>query len=148
MYIRKATREDIPEIIRIRKLQLIDEGLSPDIEIDADCHRYFHDMFNQERIIELFVEDDDRVIATAAIILYDFPPSFSNQTGRKGYVTNMYTDPDYRRQGIATKLLEMLDEEAKERGIERLWLGASKWGRSVYEKSGYIATNEWLDKKL
>lgn len=32
---------------------------------------------------------------------------------------NMYTDPEYRRKGIAIKTLDMLIKEAKKRGITR-----------------------------
>lgn len=39
----------------------------------------------------------------------------------------MYTNENYRGQGIATKLLTKLVDEAKISGISQIWLGASKW---------------------
>ena len=148
MKIRRADKNDIDDMIRLRKAQLIDEGLSPVGIIDEECRRFFNDMFDQERIVEFLVEDENQIIATAAVVFYDFPPTYSNTTGRKGYVTNMYTHPDYRHQGIATKLLGLIDQTALEHGITHLWLGASKMGEPVYRHCGYDTTNVWLDKKL
>ena len=63
--------------------------------------------------------------------------SFKNNGGLKGYVTNIYTDPEYRGRGIATKMLAILEERMKERGVCRIWLEASRWGKPVYEKYGF-----------
>ena len=41
MNYRIAVKEDIPAMIRIRKQQLIDEGIDPVIDIDEQLQRYF-----------------------------------------------------------------------------------------------------------
>ena len=86
---------------------------------------------------EWICEDGGRIIATGAIIYYNFPPSYTNRGGLKGYVTNIYTDPDYRGRKIASKILEMLEKRMRERGVYRIWLEASVWGKPVYEKYGF-----------
>ena len=53
--------------------------------------------------------EDGKIIATGAVIFYVYPPSYSNKTGMSAYITNMFTEPAYRGQGIATKILDMLD---------------------------------------
>ena len=60
----------------------------------------------------------------------DFPPSFTNKTGKQGYIANMYTDPDFRGRGIASEILERLAKEARERHIHKLILYASKMGQA------------------
>lgn len=45
-------------------------------------------------------------------------PSFIN--GRTGMVLNLYTKPEYRRKGIARKLLEQLLAEAQQMGLDFL----------------------------
>ena len=45
--------------------------------------------------------------------------------------------PEYRKQGIATHILSLLEEEAKNRNVYSLTLNATVHGLSLYEKNGY-----------
>lgn len=69
-------------------------------------------------------------------------PTYHNPTGRKAYIMNMYTSPDYRRKGIAYKTLDLLVSSAKEKGISAISLEATDMGRPLYEKYGFIKMNE------
>lgn len=143
MDIRFATIDDIELIIKLRTLQLEDEAKqynsSETVSDDYLKHmyRYLLNEFNKERFIQVFIEEDNYVIATGALMWTDFPPSFTNPTGYLGYITNMYTDVNYRRQAYATKVLNILKNEAEKRGIQTLFLGASKSGQMVYKKFGF-----------
>ena len=145
MIYRIATPNDISTLVEIRKRQLIDEGIEPTIDIDKELFDFFHAKINDGSLVEWLVEDGAQIIATAAIVFYQFPPTYTNKTGWKGYITNMYTADSYRKRGIATHLLEKLVEEAKSRNVKKIWLGASTLGRPVYEKFGFKGTGEWLD---
>jgi len=145
MIYRIASTNDIETLVAIRKKQLIDEGIEPSIDIDKELFDFFHTKINDGSLVEWVVEDSTEIIATAAIVFYQFPPTYTNKTGWKGYITNMYTSDNYRKRGIATNLLEKLVEEAKSRKVKKLWLGASSLGRPVYERFGFKATGEWLD---
>ncbi|MEH7275381.1 GNAT family N-acetyltransferase, partial [Neobacillus vireti] len=140
--------DDINELIDLRKKQLVDEGIEPNIDIDTELNNFFKNKLSEGTLIQLLVEDNEAIIACGAIILYDFPPTYTNKTGKKGYITNMFTREDYRGQGIATSLLKKLVVEAKESGVSKLWLGASKLGRPVYKKFGFKETDEWLELNL
>ncbi|MBL4953713.1 GNAT family N-acetyltransferase [Neobacillus sp. OS1-32] len=142
---RKATINDIDVMVDLRKKQLIDEGIEPNIDIDTDLHSFFINKLNDQSLHQWLVEDQEEVIACGAVIFYQFPPSYSNKSGKKAYITNMYTKKSYRGQGIATSLLSKLVEEAKNAGITKIWLGASKMGRPVYKKFGFKETDEWLE---
>ena len=52
-------------------------------------------------------------------------------------VTGVYVHPDAVREGVGTALLERLEEEARERGIESLGLWASLNAVGFYEHHGY-----------
>jgi len=145
MIYRKATSNDIEALVEIRKKQLIDEGIEPSIDIDKELFDFFHIKLNDGSLVEWVVEDGEEIVATAAIVFYQFPPTYTNKTGWKGYITNMYTAANYRKRGIATALLERLVEEAKARKVKKIWLGASTLGRPVYERFGFKDTGEWLD---
>ena len=55
--------------------------------------------------------------STGGISYFQVMPTYHNPTGRKAYIMNMYTKPDYRRRGIAFKTLDLLVTDAKEKGM-------------------------------
>ncbi|WP_054707321.1 GNAT family N-acetyltransferase [Bacillus sp. JCM 19041] len=145
MKFRKATTKDIDVLINLRKKQLIDEGIEADIEIDQELRQFFEDTLKDRSLVQLLVEDNERIIACGAVVFYQFPPTYTNKSGRKAYITNMYTDKEHRGKGIATKLLSILVEETRQIGISKIWLGASILGRPVYKKFGFTEIDEWLE---
>ena len=66
----------------------------------------------------------------------------SNVTGKIAYITNVYTRNEYRKQGIATKLLELIIDEIKYKGCKFVRLHASSEGKKLYEKIGFRHTGE------
>ncbi|KML26986.1 MULTISPECIES: GNAT family N-acetyltransferase [Priestia] len=141
----KATVNEIDQLIYLRKKQLVDEGIEPNQEIDTELKEFFTNKMSDGSLIEWIVEDNEEIIATGAIVFYEFPPTYTNKSGKKAYITNMYTKESYRGQGIATKLLTKLVAEAKTAGIIKIWLGASNLGRPVYKKFGFKEADEWLE---
>ena len=148
MIYRKATQNDIPALCQIRKTQLIDEGIEPLVSIDSELTAYFKAQMENETLVEWVAENEGRIIATAAIAFISFPPTYTNQSGIKGYITNMYTDPAYRGQGIATKMLTFLCNEARERNVRKIWLHASEMGYPVYERFGLKTSDSFMEMDL
>ncbi|WP_078394952.1 GNAT family N-acetyltransferase [Shouchella patagoniensis] len=145
MKYRKATIKDINVLIDLRKKQLSDEGIKADGTINQELHQFFEVTLNDQSLIQLLVEEKDQIIACGAVMFYQFPPTYTNKSGRKAYITNMYTEKEYRGKGIATKILTKLVEETRQIGISNIWLGASMLGRPVYKKFGFTETDEWLE---
>jgi GNAT superfamily N-acetyltransferase len=54
----------------------------------------------------------------------------------------MYVEPDYRRQGVARRLIETILAWVPHTDIVRLVLHASAEGRPLYESVGFESTNE------
>lgn len=134
---RKATLEDIPTMIALRKRQLLDEGQNPETDIDQELDHFFRKRLLDGSLIQYFGTDDGETIASGAVIFYDFPPSYTNPKGQWAYFGNMYTVPPYRGQGIAKAILHLLAEEVKLAGVEKIWLATSEMGRPVYKKFGF-----------
>jgi predicted GNAT family acetyltransferase len=55
---------------------------------------------------------------------------------------NVFTEPQWRRRGIAGRLVKEIITWSRNEQIDRLLLHASDDGRSVYERLGFIAGNE------
>lgn len=58
---------------------------------------------------------------------------------------NMYTAPEYRRQGIAFHTLNLLVKDAKERGVSQIALETTDMGRPLYEKYGFKKMNDEME---
>jgi len=62
--------------------------------------------------------------------------------GRQGTIANVFTEPQWRRRGIAGRLVKEIITWSRNEQIDRLLLHVSDDGRSVYERLGFIAGNE------
>ena len=62
--------------------------------------------------------------------------------GEQGLVLNVYTEPAWRRQGAAERLMRAVLEWSEARGLASLVLHASDEGRPLYERLGFVGTNE------
>jgi GNAT superfamily N-acetyltransferase len=86
------------------------------------------------------------VVAGAGVQLQPILPRPLNTStigeGRQGTVVNVFTEPEWRRRGIASLLMREIIVWSKSEQIDRLLLHASKDGRSVYERLGFIAGKE------
>lgn len=62
--------------------------------------------------------------------------------GRHATVINVFTEPAWRRQGVALLLLRQIISWARTKKLDCLVLHASEAGRTLYERLGFIPTNE------
>lgn len=89
--------------------------------------------------------DGDWPVASAGLLVLDWPPHPLDPAGeRRGYVLNVFVQPEYRRRGLAHALVELCLDEAKRRGIRIVALHSSDAGRAIYEGFGFKASNEML----
>ena len=56
--------------------------------------------------------------------------------------------PEYRRQGVAHELVQMLIDETKEKGVTEISLDATDLGRPLYESLGFCASDECMVMNL
>lgn len=148
MIIRQAGINEIPLLCEIRKIQLIDEGITPTEPIDAELSDFFHQKLAADQLYELLAYEEETLVATAAVLFMDYPPTYTNKSGRVAYITNMYTAPLFRKRGIARQMLQQLEKEILRRGVEVIRLRASVYGQPVYEKCGYQKEKDWMIKKI
>ena len=70
------------------------------------------------------------------------PVGSAVSNGRQALVINVFTEPEWRRRGVARCLMEAVLSWAREVGIESVVLHASAEGRGLYDQLGFVATNE------
>jgi len=92
----------------------------------------------------------DKIIAGAGVQLREVPPhpqpnangKIDIVSGRQAIIQNVFTEPDWRRRGLAALLIKRIIAWTREQGIESVALHASDEGRALYERLGFIATTE------
>lgn len=107
-------------------------------EIERQSREYYRRALAEDTHTAYLVFDGDRLIGTGGVSYYTVMPTCDVPTGKKAYIMNMYTDPDYRRRGIAIKMLDLLVTDALARGVLHICLEATDRGRPLYEKYGFV----------
>lgn len=95
--------------------------------------------------IGFLAESGGEVVACAILIWWPMLPTLAELHRMRGYVSNVYTAPAYRRRGVARTLMENLMAHARELGVTRLILWASEMGRPLYLDLGFVPSRglEW-----
>lgn len=106
--------------------------------VEKESYNYYKKALEDNTHYAILVMEDDKFIGAGGVSFYSVMPTYHNPSGKKAYIMNMYTAPDYRRQGIAYKTLDMLVKISKERGIDQISLEATEMGRPLYEKYGFV----------
>lgn len=143
--IRQATLADVPVIAHHRSSMFADMGTDPALIAERDAA--FRDwvsarLASGEYLGWLAVNPAGEVIAGVGLWFYDWVPSPKASSTRRGYILNVYTEPEYRRQGIARHIVGEVLAYCKANGVVNMLLHASDAGRPIYESLGFTATNE------
>ena len=146
---KKATIDDL-DILTDTRITVLHAAnkLSDDVDmsiVKEESYRYYQDALTNDTHIAYLVFDDDEFVGAGGISFFKVMPTFHNPTGQKAYIMNMYTKPDYRRNGIAYKTLDLLIGEAKRKGISAISLEATDMGRPLYEKYGFVKMNDEME---
>ena len=67
---------------------------------------------------------------------------------KRAHLKNVYVKKDFRRKGLAKKMLELLIEEAKSRKVTEISLDATEKGRPLYESMGFNSNDSAMTMKL
>jgi GNAT superfamily N-acetyltransferase len=84
----------------------------------------------------------EKVAAGVGLWIMDWPPGRLDWEGKRAYILNVYTEPEFRGHGLATQLVKIALDECRSRGLSMVILHASDFGRPIYERLGFVGTNE------
>ena len=139
---KQASIADIDELVRTRILVLrAANKLSEDVDmarVEQESYNYYKRALVNGEHIAYLVYDKEMFIGAGGVSFFQVMPTYHNPSGKKAYIMNMYTAPDYRRKGIAIHTLDLLVKAAKMQGITQVALEATPMGRPLYEKYGFV----------
>lgn len=67
---------------------------------------------------------------------------FSDYNKETNELSGLYVKPDYTGKGIGKKLLDKVEEDAREEGLEQLWCKSTITAKDFYQKHGYELIEE------
>ena len=146
---RKAGPEDLDLLVRTRIEVLRAANGLPDgtdmTEVERASRLYYERALADGSHTAILVFDSGKVVGTGGVSYYTVMPTYHNPSGRKAYIMNMYTDPAYRRRGIASRTLSLLIQEAEAMNIHMISLEATAAGRPLYEKAGFVSMQSEME---
>ncbi|MCR5341189.1 MAG: GNAT family N-acetyltransferase, partial [Saccharofermentans sp.] len=122
---RKLTAADLDTFISMRITQLREEGATENIDLVPALKDYYNRHLADGTFVSWLALDGEKIIGTSGMSFVEKPPYFSCPTGRIGLLSSMFTDPGYRRMGIARELLDRVVNEAREYGCGAVQITAS-----------------------
>ena len=140
---KKLTTSELDVFIDMRIMQLTEEYVSSGqtVPTDVDLQSALKDYYNRHLADGTFVSwlamDGNKIIGTSGMSFVEKPPYFGCPTGRLGLLSSMYTNPNYRRRGIAKELLNRVVEEARAYGCGAVHITASDMGVKLYTAYGF-----------
>ncbi len=140
MFFGKAINQDIKQLAKLRLAYLIEDYGDLDEKeltvIKRDLPDYFNKNLNKN-IFAYIGRDKQEIVACALLLVVEKPMSPAFINGKTGTILNVYTKPEYRRNGYAKKLMNMLLEDAVNMRLCSVELKATEDGYSLYKSIGF-----------
>ena len=144
--VREATTADVRHILRHRRAMFEAMGERDNAALEAmhvSSEAYFPSALQDGSYRAWLAETTEgTIVAGGGIVISDWPALPRAPQARRATILNMYTEPEFRRRGIARRLMLIMLAWLEQQGFSEVDLHASDSGRSLYQQLGFRATNE------
>ena len=97
--------------------------------------------------VELVAEVDGRIVGLIDVECEEEPGTVcEDRPGLGGMIWHLAVHRDFRRRGIATRLLAAAEDAGRRQGLERLeaWTRDDPWVQRWYESHGFVQISSYL----
>ena len=144
--IREATSDDSAVILHQRRSMFRDmsEGTVAELDGMVEVARPWLARAQADGSYRhwLALDSAGRVAGGGGVLLCSWPANPKDPCTQRAVILNVYTEHEFRKQGIARQIMLTIMAWAKDHGFRAVNLHASPEGRHLYEKLGLEATNE------
>ncbi|MGN0498472.1 MAG: GNAT family N-acetyltransferase [Acutalibacteraceae bacterium] len=150
--VRYANYEELEQVNKLRKQvnELHCNG-RPDIFRSGFCKEMqdiIFDVWNSENA-DIIVAERNGVICGFACVEYVVKPLSPYNLERKYYhIVEFGVDEEYRRQGVASEMLDFIREEARKRGLDKIELDMWEFNENAlkfYEAVGFKTYRRYME---
>lgn len=145
---RRLTEKELDCFINMRINQLREEGAKEEIDLTPALKDYYARHMQDGTFVSWLAFDGDKMIGTSGMSFVEKPPYFGCPSGKVGLLSSMFTNPEYRRQGIARELLSRVVNDAREYGCGTVQITASDMGVKLYTDFGFVHNNNFMHYRL
>ncbi len=141
MEFRRLGKNEIVSLVKMRILYLREDFKETTDEQFENIEKNLYSYFEKHIDSDLFAfgaMENDKIISVALLLIIEKPCNPRFITGKTGEVFSVYTLPEYRRQGIAMKVMKMLMQFAEDNTLDIVNLKATQDGFPLYKKLGFI----------
>ncbi|MCH3963676.1 MAG: GNAT family N-acetyltransferase [Clostridium sp.] len=144
--IKKAAQKDIPLIFQLRELLFKESGFKDDFYIENVKEKtidFYKNQYNENKMQHFIgYNSEGKVIGVAGSLIKNDFPYFLFKPGFYGWIVDVYTLPKFRKNGMASRLLDLNIQWIKSRGACEIQLLAfSKEAIKVYRDFGFKDVN-------
>jgi RimJ/RimL family protein N-acetyltransferase len=144
--IRRASTADLETLVTHRQAMFQDMGYTDTSAMESMSAKFrvwlLEHMNSRDYHAWVACTPDGSIVAGTGLWLMDWPPHMIGTGARRGNILNVYTNPDFRRQGLARELMQAVLLWCRDNCIDTIILHASPAGRTLYEALGFAPTNE------
>ncbi|MBN1367487.1 MAG: GNAT family N-acetyltransferase [Dehalococcoidales bacterium] len=145
---RHIESDELPGLLTLFKFLHIDDAPLPD---EPRLGQIWHEFLTDSKVHCLVAEADNRLVATCTLTII---PNLTRGATPYGLIENVVTHGDYRRQGIATGLMNYARMLAKEEHCHKVMLITQRQEESTlrfydnagFQRNGRTAFVAYLDK--
>ena len=148
---KKLDESQLEIFIEMRIRQLREEGAKEDFDLKPALRDYYARHMTDGTFVSWLAVDtdaDNKIVGTSGMSFVEKPPYFGCPSGKIGLLSSMFTDPNYRRLGIARELLSLVVEEARAYGCGTVQITASDMGVLLYTNFGFVKNGNFMQYKL
>ncbi len=151
---KKLTETELETFIYMRIRQLTEEYVSENrkvpenVDLKSALFDFYHRHMADGTFVSWLAMDGDKIVGTSGMSFVEKPPYFTCPSGKLGLLSGMFTDPDYRRLGIAKELLHRVVEEARAYGCGAVHITASDMGVKLYTAYGFKHNGNFMQYNL
>lgn len=145
---RHLTKNELDTFIEMRINQLREEGAKEDIDLRPALKAYYIRHLVDGIFVSWLAFDGEKIVGTSGMSFVEKPPYFACPSGRIALLSNVFTNPSYRRKGIAKELLNRVVKEAKDYGCGIVQITASDMGVKLYTDFGFVHNQNFMQYKL
>lgn len=124
---KRLTEKELNTFIHMRINQLREEGAKEEIDLVPALNEYYTRHMADGTFVSWLALDEGNIIGTSGMSFVEKPPYFGCPSGKIGLLSSMYTDPEYRRRGIAKELLSRVIDDARNMAVEQYRLQRLIW---------------------
>lgn len=141
---RKLTLNDLDIFIQMRINQLQEEGAKATFDLAPALRDYYIRHMEDNTFVSWLAIGDEKIVGTSGMSFVEKPPYYSCPSGKIGLLSSMFTDKNYRRQGIARNLLNKVMQEARDYGCGMVQITASDMGVLLYTDFGFKKNSNFM----